>query len=284
MRTYSLELLRTPEIYQLDTELASLARKLANENYERMGAGRMGFGELKQQFLSGQHAELVFERLNAEHAAEMAAKTERKRLLGLVEALSLPAGVTVTVDGDSLKIKAPYDGGDLNRRLNKKGGHWDGYNRCIVAPLPAVESLPKILSNWAKAQGIVQQAKAEAEAKAQAERQQERQRREAERQLLRQQRSEEGRKIEEAERQRRAKAVASRVQVTVGQYQVGDLLNGRVITGFGKSWTEATLKAGQLYQPCAEWRCDGEPVCVNCERCARHCGCDTMTVCYAYFE
>jgi hypothetical protein len=28
---------------------------------------------------------------------------------------------------------------------------------------------------------------------------------------------------------------------------------------------------GQLWQPCP--RCDAEPVCVDCERCARHCRC-----------
>lgn len=31
---------------------------------------------------------------------------------------------------------------------------------------------------------------------------------------------------------------------------------------------------GQLWQPCAAGRCKVEPVCVNCERCEKHCACE----------
>lgn len=285
MRTYTIEMLSKPEIYQLDSELATVARKAAVAKFQEMGdAGQLSLGDIKRQFLNGEHAALVFERLNAAHAAEMAAIAEHKRMIRLVEELSLPTGVAVTIDRGGLKIKAPYDGGDLNRRLNKKGGHWNQWDKCIDAPLAAVESLPKILSNWAKAQGIAQQEKATAEAQRQAKI-------EAERKAQRLAWDEENRReaeqrkaAQQAEDQRRAKAVANRVQVTVGEYKIGDVLNGRQITGFGKSWEEATLSSGQLYQPCDYGRCEGEPVCVNCFKCEKHCGCDSVTVCYAYFE
>ena len=32
--------------------------------------------------------------------------------------------------------------------------------------------------------------------------------------------------------------------------------------------------SGQLWQPCARRSCEGEPVCVDCEYCERHCDCE----------
>lgn len=282
MRTYTIEMLNKPEIYALDSELATLARKAAVEKFQDMEYGT-SLGDLKRQFLNGEYAELVFERLNAAHAAEMAAIAETKRLTKLVEELILPAGVTVTID-HGLKIRAPYDSGDLNRRLNKKGGHWNSWDKCIDAPLVAVESLPKILSNWAKAQGIAQQEKAEVEARRKATIEADRKAQQAAWDEENRREAEQRKAAQQAEDARRSKAVASRVQVTVGEYSIGDMLNGRRITGFGKSWEEATLSAGQLYQECDYGRCTGEPVCVACFKCSRHCGCDTKTFCYAYFE
>ena len=285
MRTYTIEMLSKSEIYQLDSELATVARRAAEAKFQADGdAGQLSLGDVKRQFLNGEHAELVFERMNAAHAVEMAAIAETKRLTKLVEELNLPAGVAVTIDRGGLKIKSPYDGGDLNRRLNKKGGHWNSWDKCIEVPLAAVESLPKIMANWAKAQGIAQQKKATVEVQRQAKI-------EVDRKAQRAAWDEENRRVaaqresaQVAEDTRRAKAVASRVQVMVGEYKIGDVLNGHQITGFGKSWEEGTLKAGQLYQECDYGRCTGEPVCVNCFKCSKHCGCDTKTFCYAYFE
>ncbi|MGH8106110.1 MAG: hypothetical protein ACREO2_07315, partial [Arenimonas sp.] len=76
---------------------------------------------------------------------------------------------------------------------------------------------------------------------------------------------------------------ANRVKVYPGQYQVGDVVEGRTITGFGKTWSEGTLSAGQLWEPCHRVDCEREPVCVQCFRCERHCHCDTVEYCYAYF-
>jgi hypothetical protein len=36
----------------------------------------------------------------------------------------------------------------------------------------------------------------------------------------------------------------------------------------------ASLKAGQLWQECRRRGCEEEPVCVKCEYCSYHCGCD----------
>lgn len=285
MRTYTIEMLRKPEIYELDSELATLARKAAVEKFQADGdTGQLSLGDMKRQFLNGEHAELVFERLNAAHAAEMAAIAEHKRLVKLVEGLTLPAGVTVTIDGGSLKIKAPYDGGNLNSRLNRLGGRWDDWGKCSVVPLAAVEKLPKILANWAKAQGIAAQEKAAAEAQRQAKIEAERKARQAAWDEENRRAAEQRKAQQAAEDQRRARAVANRVQVKAGEYKIGDTLNGRRITGFGKSWTEATLSGGQLWQECDYGRCQNEPVCVHCFKCSKHCGCDVETFCYAYFE
>lgn len=76
----------------------------------------------------------------------------------------------------------------------------------------------------------------------------------------------------------------NRVKVKAGQYQVGNMLEGRTIAGFGKVWSEATLSGGQLWQECDQGDCDREPVCVHCFRCDKHCHCDTVEYCYAYFS
>jgi len=77
---------------------------------------------------------------------------------------------------------------------------------------------------------------------------------------------------------------ANRLKVKAGQYQVGDQIDGRVITGFGKVWAEATLSGGQLWQECEYGPCQNEPVCVHCFKCEKHCHCDTVEYCYAYFS
>lgn len=284
MKIYDLETLRTQAIYEQDAELATIARKVAIENFPALGEGRMGTGDLKREFLAGKHAELVFEYLEKLNTQEYEAVREYHRLLDALLEVMPPEGVTIDVDGQYLKIKAPYDGGDLNRRLNRQGGRWDDYNKCSIVPLSTAESLPKIFSNWEKKYQQTQQAKVVATAQRKAEQEKARQERQAAWAAQRQQEAQQRKAQREAEEQRRAKAVASRVQVVAGEYKIGDLLNGRQIIGFGKSWTEATLSGGQLYQECDYGRCQGEPVCVHCFKCGRHCGCDVETFCYAYFE
>lgn len=74
----------------------------------------------------------------------------------------------------------------------------------------------------------------------------------------------------------------NRVKILAGQYQVGDLLDGREIKGLGKVWGEGKLQ-GELWQPCARTNCDNEPSCAMCERCKEHCFCDRQEYQYAYF-
>jgi len=92
-----------------------------------------------------------------------------------------------------------------------------------------------------------------------------------------------------AERKAQAQAIAARVQVNVGAYKIGDTLNGKTITGFGKSWT--VTEAGT-------WGQRGIRYDEHCDHCHRigevdnetglceHCGADgkTIRVCYAYFS
>lgn len=285
MRTYTIEMLRKPEIYQLDSELATLARKAAVEKFQADGdAGQLSLGDIKRQFLNGEHAEAVFEYLERVEAQEYEKIRAYHNLLDKLIDVVPPQDVTVDIDGQYLKIKAPFDGGDLNRRLNRLGGRWDDWNKCSIVPLTAVESLPKIFANWEKKYRAGQVAKAAAKAEYQAQRERERREREAAWAAQRQREAEQRKATQRAEDQRRARAVASRVLVKVGEHKIGDILDGRPITGFGKSWTEATLSGGQLWQECDYGRCQNEPVCVHCFKCSKHCGCDTETFCYAYFE
>jgi hypothetical protein len=36
---------------------------------------------------------------------------------------------------------------------------------------------------------------------------------------------------------------------------------------------QGPMPNGQLWEPCARWGCDEEPVCLDCGYCERHCKC-----------
>ena len=72
--------------------------------------------------------------------------------------------------------------------------------------------------------------------------------------------------------------------VHVNEYKIGDMIHGKTITGFGKSWTEKSFDSdGQLWEECE--RCGTEPIympkmlCENCYPKTK-----TIELCYAYFE
>lgn len=104
-------------------------------------------------------------------------------------------------------------------------------------------------------------------------------------------RQREQRAAERAQRQAaQKKAVAERIRVTVGEYQIGDVLNGKPITGFGKSWTITGIGSwgnrGQRWdEPCAHCGRSDLPIDNHTELCER-CGADgnEIHVCYAYFS
>lgn len=283
MNDYTLDELGKPETYLADDNLATFARKICSETYV---SGSMPFGEWKREYLAGKHPQHVFERLtqtieNERIANEAATKALFAKTTKIEDALSklaakIPVGITLDVCESNLIIKAPWDGGDLNERLKRLGGAWNREKKHFDVPFDAAPSLARVLTNWRKKQDEQDAAKAEANRKATIKRQQE----EAQRVEKKRQRD----AFYAEQRKKQEEAVVSRVQVVVGQYKIGDILDGKPITGFGKSWEEATLSAGELYQECDYGRCENEPVCVNCFKCAKHCGCDSKTYCYAYFE
>lgn len=291
MNTYTLEQLTKPETYSSDSELATFARRCSEKAYQSVPQGTIAFGDFKRQFLVGQHAEFVFNELQARHQAEQAAKVAADIAMfaktAKIEAAlaklgkQIPGGVTVDVSDKGLILKAPWDGGDLAERLGRLGGKWNRENKCFDVPIDAAPSLGRVLANWRKAQDERDATEAEAKRKAEQKRQAEQAARDAEWARQREQDA----TARKAQQERQARAVASRVKVTAGQYKVGDLLEDKQITGFGKVWQESTLPFGQLWQECDYGRCENEPVCVSCGKCSKHCGCgEQVTYCYAYFE
>lgn len=275
MKAYTLEQLSDPQTYTNDSELATFTRKICALTHT--DDVPMPFGEWKREYLAGKHAEHVYQALNeaieaariADEAATKAMFAKNAKIETSLSKLAkqIPTGVTVDVAEAGLILKAPWDGGDLAERLKRVNARWNREQKHFDIPLDAIPSLGRILTNWKKAQDERNTVKAEQERQAAIKRQKE-QKRDA---------------YYVEQRKQQAKAVAQRVQVEVGQYKIGDTLEGKSITGFGKSWEEGTLSAGQLYQECDYGRCKNEPVCVNCFKCSKHCGCDTKEYCYAYF-
>ena len=288
MKSYTLDQLRNAATYANDGELATFTRKIcATTHTDEIN---MPFGDWKREYLAGLHAEHVYAELTAKIAADAAAEEARRqaqfaannKILAALEKLTLPTGIELAGYNDTqMFLKAPRDGGDLAKRLGRVGGEWSRENKYFILPLSAATGLQRILNNWRKAQDerdaaekIQQQQRAAAKAKA-----------DAERQVQRAAARERERKEREQQQRAQAKAVAERVQVVVGEHRIGDMLNGKPITGFGKRWSESSLSRGTLYQECDFGRCEGEPVCVQCFKCAKHCGCcEQITYCYAYFD
>lgn len=279
MKIYTIAELSQPETYKNDKELFGMARTIATNQY----ADRAQWLPFKDEITAGKHPQLVYDYRLKIFAEQMAAFEKRNEGIEIAKALQCPDGVTLTVieDEDAIHLAAPWDGYDLAPRIKRLNGRWDRDLKVWVIPVESAASLKRVFANWQKSQG--QKVEADAKAKAEVARQKAEAQRQREAQWAAEREAD--RKAREAQKAAQAKAVAQRIQVEAGKHKIGDVLNGKTITGFGKSWTESNLSHGQLYQPCDYGRCEGEPVCVNCFKCAKHCGCcEQTTYCYAYFS
>lgn len=139
--------LTLPETYSEDDVLASLARKLAKEKYDELGRGRVGIGELKQEFLDGKHAAVVSDALKPK------AKGAKKILEGKksAESIDAPPGYSIQAFGNNIRLKGDFDQ-DLHDRIKRIGGGWDGASgsntRSWIIPAEKAESLRRIFSTW----------------------------------------------------------------------------------------------------------------------------------------
>lgn len=138
-----------PETYDNNPELATLARRLADAEFARRPTGSISRGDLKREFLSGQHAAEVGAALDAKAAeqAEQAAKATKAK----TDAASIvaPPGYSVTVDGDIITVNGPFEQG-LHDAIKRAGGHWNGAGRNWKLPTAKGSTLKRIMANLAK--------------------------------------------------------------------------------------------------------------------------------------
>lgn len=137
----------------------------------------------------------------------------------------------------------------------------------------------RVVASVEDARRVEQLARQAADRKAQAEREARWERERRERAVER-----------EMQNKARSRAITERVQVEVGQYAVGDILGGKVITGFGQAWviTEPGTwgQHGRRYDEtcdgCHQYASEIDNDTGLCEKC----GADgkQTTVCYAYFD
>ncbi len=265
--------------------MATLVRRVvAPAHHRELG---LGIGAAKRAMLAGQFPELVKTHIDP-IVADQEAKRKRCVVGQQVAAeLSLPAGYAIESDGDDLIIKGNFDH-DLHTRLKRAGAKWDGLDgnntRTWIIPLENTASLKRVFNNWVKAS----QKKIADEEKSRIAREQrdiEEQRRRAAESAERNSR----RAAESTERERQhQRAVAARIKVVSSKYKIGDEINGRQITGFGKQWTESQADPdfgahGQRWDEECEV-CGHVGVVDNRSgMCKRHHGTSTVVaVCYAY--
>lgn len=280
MKTYTLEQLSNPETYKADGDLFGMARRIATVKFPNDRTAMLAY---RDEIVAGKHP-MVVSQYRIEILKEQVAAFEKRNAdIETAKAVTVPSGITMTVNetNDTISIQADWDGYDLGERLNRLKGKFDRDAKAWILPVSVAGSLRRVFANWQKSQS--EKATAEAVAKAERERQKAAAQRQREVQWAIER--EATQKAYAAQKQAQAKAVAERVRIIQGNYKIGDILNGKPITGFGKSWSEKVL-AGQLWQPCDKRGCDNEPVCVHCEKCSAHCTCsgETITYCYAYFS
>lgn len=277
---YTLEELSKEETYTQDTELATLARKAAGTEWQKMPSGTMPFGDFKREVLAGKHPQIVKDLLDEKKREQDAEMEIHNMLVEAYKKVVAPNGIEMTLTGNEILIvTSRWDGNDLGKRLSGRGAYWDEGTRRWRLPLENVESLPRIFKNWVKSQAEKQESNQAEATRQEAQRAEARRQREAIWAEARRQR--EAQRVSQKTIQ--AKAVSERVRVKVGEYKIGDTINGKPITGFGKQWSESSLPHGQLYQECNYGQCQNEPVCVYCFKCSKHCTCDRINYQYAYF-
>lgn len=166
MRRYGLDELRTPDAYSVEGELATLARRLSREHYETLGRGRVCMGGLREEFLAGLHADVVWAALEAvwERADAVAKRAQRGR--ETVGAITPPAGYRLELTQTEVLLHGPFEA-DLHRRLVRAGAQWDGAQgdnrKCWIIPTTKVPTLARIFNNWeAGRQGVAEQEEAHA--------------------------------------------------------------------------------------------------------------------------
>ena len=179
--------LSNPETYANNPELATLARRAAEESWK---PGEMSRGDFKREVLAGKHPEVVraaLEKRDQEQkeAAEAALKREQKEKKAAEAAKKasekaaqelvseqLPAGYAIAAEGDKLIVSGPFDE-DLHERIKRAGGRWDGTmgtnRRVWIVPESKGASLKRAIANWAKANEDRLAKEAEARRKQEAE-------------------------------------------------------------------------------------------------------------------
>jgi hypothetical protein len=288
--TYEIETLSKPETYSRDDNLARMCRHIIAPTLD------MPIGEAKQKLLNGEYPELVKPHVDEFHSAyEKMMKSYQAAKSNLPESYEL-IDTEIDTQGSWALLKPAQFDEDLHSRIKRIGGYWDGKaydNRQLwLVPLEKVGSLKRIFKNHLTAAEVKKAALMEKE-------KQESARKEAQR-IEREKRWEEEKKQRAealaAEKARQSRAKSERIKVAAGKYSVGDMLNGKQITGFGQSWTEKGNAPEkyfkvQLWEPC---HCGQEPVYAQsgleymgsqeCEKCInRKYGVD-IDVCYAYFS
>jgi hypothetical protein len=277
MKRYDLTDLSSPAIYQADEQLATLCRRVvAPEIYRTLG---ISIGDCKRALLEGLYPEHVKPYWDKVCGDAQARNNQTAAHTAIVSDLTPPNGYTLEVEGNEVLLKGRYDA-DLAERIKRQGGYWCGQSgrnrKCLVLPLTKASSIQRIFKNWVAKRDAEEQERAERE-RLEAER---RAHEAAERRAA-------AEKREAEEHRRKAQAISTRRKVIAGRYAVGDELDGKRITGFGKSWTET--HSDEWCQSGQRWdeECDscGKTTVVDnqtgfCQSCY---GGEKITVCYAYF-
>lgn len=151
MKKYTIEDLSNPQIYEENSELASIAKTAANIYFEK-GKFNMGIGDFKKALIAGKYPDLV-KSLWDKKVDESLFKTQKKEEAKLfVRSFTAPDGYNLEIQGEEILIKGPYCA-DLGKRVNRLG-YWDGLKhknrKCFVIPVEKGKSLKNIFSNWQK--------------------------------------------------------------------------------------------------------------------------------------
>lgn len=143
MKPYSLGQLAIPETYVADSELATLARRVA----ESCTDIDLPIGERKRLALSGGMAQAVFEALAALQAATNARAATQETCRVALAGITLPAGWTLALSADQAEFIGPVD--EVMHAGLRRHGAWDPARRVWRVPISSGQTLARSLKRAA---------------------------------------------------------------------------------------------------------------------------------------
>jgi hypothetical protein len=159
MKKYSQDELEKPEQYQIDEDLYRFTKRLSSILYNEIGEKKIGGRKkLKEEFLSGKHADIVYDHLQKHLKEQEKEQDAQKNRESFFNQVTPPKGYKIQVDHDRILnqkfilISGIFEQ-NFHDRIKRIGGKWRSSPGLWAVPFEKVKSLDRVFKNYSKKQG-----------------------------------------------------------------------------------------------------------------------------------